>query len=189
MSGTFSVRAVLTPSDDGIDKADSALLDEFRERRLPSNQHFVNADVFFTCIIDYLNSILLNFQPIPSDVQLIRFVINRAFECKKWLLKNYYKLTEFFYHPVKPNNLVIPPLDPTFEKHTLGQALEARPIREHYVPVVLLQNRMLNFLIGMLLIDDPDVTQDLVRTRALIVTLDLDVYNPNDIYLKLVHAG
>lgn len=187
MSGTFSVQAVLTPSDDGIEKADTTLLDELEESRLPTNQHFVNADVFFTCIIDYLNSILLNYQTIPSDTQLIHFVINRAFECKKWLLKNYYKLTKFFYHPIKPKNLFVPPLDPNFEKHTLGQALETRPVREHYLSVVLLQNRMLNFLIGMLLIDNSSFTQDILRMRAQVITLDLDVYNPNDIYLKLVN--
>lgn len=178
------VHDVVDYSDMPHINADYNVAKVFEEQHTPSSKEVVEADVFFTALINYMNKKLSQIRG-QSNLSIALFIINRAFECKKWLLKNFFKFSQLFYFPTRPNNLMIPPIYPHHEPPTIN-SLPASDISQTTIDLLLIQSRVLAFIITMSRTNDLSNPEILNKDRATQYSLDLDVFNPADIYEKLV---
>lgn len=94
-----------------LEDADSKLLDILEAHETPNSADIIRADCLFTAMIIGFNTKLETFSDQPFYATVCRFIINRANECKKWLLCYLYRLNGKFYVPTKGFG-PIPNLDP-----------------------------------------------------------------------------
>lgn len=164
--------------------ADIDVAKTFEEQRIPTSNEVIAADVLFTHLINYMNNKLSIIRG-QTNLSIALYIINRSFECKKWLLKNFFKFSQLFYYPTRPNNLSIPPNYPHRDPPTIDSLSEA-DITQTTIDLLLLQSRLINFIKTMSRTNDLSNPELLNKDRATQYTLDLDIFNPIDIYNKLV---
>lgn len=164
--------------------ADIKIAKIFEEQRIPTSNEVIEADVLFSSLINYMNNKLSVIEG-QTNSAIALYIINRTFECKKWLLRNFFKVSKLFYFPTRPHNTVIPPNYPHQKPFTIDTVPE-RDISETTIELILLQNRLIKFIMDMSKTNDSSNPEILNKNRATHHTLDLDIFNPEDIFEKLV---